>query len=195
MNLERILAFTRVLQEFQAVERVMYAVGKEREENDVEHSYHLAMLAWYIAANAETRLDMEKVIRYALVHDLVEVYAGDTFVYSADDAHVASKHEREAAAAARLADEFPDFPDLHAAIRSYEAREDAESRFVYALDKIQPILHILLDEGRSWKRDGITLAMVKENKTAKVKVSPDIEPYFREILAILEERERDLFPS
>ncbi|MDB5237439.1 MAG: metal dependent phosphohydrolase, putative hydrolase of superfamily, partial [Parcubacteria group bacterium] len=123
-----------------------------------------------------------------------EVYAGDTYIYGNAE-ELASKHEREAAAAQRLAEEFPDFPDLHELIETYEKREDAESRFIYALDKLQPVLHIYLDDGATWKETGVTLAMAIENKTPKIAVSPEIAAYFDELLVLLRERQEELFGS
>jgi putative hydrolase of HD superfamily len=74
--------------------------GKYIQENDTEHSYNLAMTAWYLAAYFP-ELDKNKLIRYALVHDLVEIHAGDTFAFG-DAKHIASKSEREAAALNQL---------------------------------------------------------------------------------------------
>ncbi|HEV7121622.1 MAG TPA: HD domain-containing protein [Candidatus Paceibacterota bacterium] len=196
MKLERILDFVRMQMEFQKVERVLRVPGMpDRWENDVEHSYNLAMLGWYIVTSEKLDLDADLVIKYGMIHDLVEVYAGDTYIYEKDPAHAASKHEREAAAAKRLAEEFPDFPDLHQLIETYEKREDAESTFIYALDKLQPVLHIYLDDGKTWHEMGVTLAMAIENKAPKIAVSKEIEEYFNQLLVLLRERQEELFGS
>lgn len=134
--LDKLLQFTKLLNEFRAIERMIPVQGTSRFENDTEHSYDLAMLAWYIVSSAKMPLDHDKVIRYALVHDFLEVYAGDTYIYSKDAAHLASKHDRETMAIVKLRETLTEFPDLHQTINAYEARQDAESRFVYALDKI-----------------------------------------------------------
>lgn len=191
--LEKLLSFTKLLAELQAVERVIRVKNSDRWENDVEHSYSLAMLAWYVIDVGKFSLEREKVLRYALAHDLVEVYAGDTYLYTKDTALLASKPERERQAAERLQKEFPELPDMHAAIQAYTVKADAESRFVYALDKIEPILKIYLDNGRTWKEKGITLEMLFENKKDKVALSPEIQPYFDELIALLKERETTLF--
>ena len=127
------------------------------------------------------------------MHDLVEVYAGDTYFYSTDEAHVAGKHEREEDARQRIEKEFPEFADLHIVISEYEKRKDPESRFVYALDKIQPVVNIYLDNGRLWKERHVTLAMLIEKKKDKVLLSPEIEEYFNELVVILKEKEAELF--
>ena len=135
--LKKLLSFAKLLGELQAVERVIRVRGADRWENDVEHSYSLAMLAWYI-------LDTE-------------------------------------------------VPELHAAIRGYVTKEDAESRFVYALDKIEPILKIYLDGGETWQKKGVTLEMLYESKKDKVALSPEIQPYFGELMALLRKEEKELF--
>lgn len=191
--LEKLLQFTKLLDEFRSVERVIRVKGSDRWENDVEHSYDLAMLAWYILATTKTTLDYDKVIRYALIHDFLEVYAGDTYNFSTDVAHVNSKHEREAAAVVKLRETLSEFTELHETIDAYEKRNDAESCFVYALDKIEPIVQTYLDNGRVWKEKNITIEMIYENKKDKVVLSPEIKPYFDELMTLLKSEEQELF--
>jgi putative hydrolase of HD superfamily len=81
-KLSELLNFSKILNAFQKVERVVRVPQSEKRENDVEHSYQLAMLAWYLADSNGLSLDKNLLLRYALVHDFVEVYAGDTPVYS-----------------------------------------------------------------------------------------------------------------
>lgn len=189
------IAFTELLNLFQAVERVNRIKGIDRYENDVEHSYRLTMLAWYIIEHERLSLNLNKVLQYALVHDFVEVYAGDTFIYSRDKDWLESKEKREHKAAARLKKELPKFKSLHALICAYEKREDEESRFVYALDKVCVILDLYLDGGRLWKEHDITLDMLIEKKQEQVALSPPVKEYFDEIVAILRKEELRLFPK
>jgi len=192
--LDKLLQFARTLNVFQSVERVIRVKDQDRWENDMEHSYHLAMLAWYIVDSEKLPLDREKIFRYALAHDLVEVYAGDTYIYSEDASFIESKPERERQAAERLALEFPEIPEMHAAIRGYVSKEDAESRFVYALDKIEPLVKMYLDGGRTWKEKDVTLDMVYDIKKNKVAISPEIQKYFDEFMILLRGEEATLFP-
>lgn len=185
MNMARFLSFSKLLAEFSSIERKIYIPGTDRRENDVEHSYHLAMMAWYLVQSEKLDLDLERVFKYALAHDLVEIYAGDTDFYSTDEAYVAGKLEREAAAAARLQEEYPDMPQVHEAIDMYMHKNDRESRFVYALDKILPIMRNYEDGGREWREKGITLQMLTEKKHEKVAVSPEVQPYYEELVALL----------
>lgn len=191
--LDRLLAFTKILNELRLVERVVRVNGSDRWENDQEHSYNLAMLAWYICESQNLSLDREKVFRYALAHDLVEVYAGDTYLYTEDKALLESKVERERVAALRLEKEFPELPELHAAIQGYVTREDRESRFVYALDKIEPVLKMYLDNGRTWREKEISFDRMYESKKDKVALSPEIKPYFDELMTLLKSKEKELF--
>lgn len=193
--LQKLFGFSKMLHELQKVERVIRVPGSDRWENDVEHSYSLAMLAWYIIDAQKLTLDREKVFCYALAHDLVEVYAGDTYLFSEDQAFLDSKIERERLAAERLVKEFPEVPEMHAAIRGYVTKEDPESRFVYALDKIEPMIKLYLDGGRTWKEKGVTLRMAYENKKDKVLFSPEIAAFFDEFMTLLRKEEGDLFPQ
>ncbi len=138
-------------------------------------------------------MDTDLVIKYALVHDLVEVYAGDTYVFSQDEEHLASKEEREQKAFERIVDEFPEFPDLYKVIADYERKQDRESRFVYALDKVQPVINYYLDNGQSYKDIEVSIDMVLETRAKKVEVSPEAKEYFDEILPLLYEKEDTLF--
>lgn len=191
--LQRLLEFSRILNELQKVERVIRVHQSDRWENDQEHSYSLAMLAWYICETDKLPFDRKKVFQYALAHDLVEVYAGDTYLYSEDRTLLDSKPERERQAAERLTREFPEIPMLHAAISGYVTKEDPESRFVYALDKIEPVLKIYLDGGRTYREKKVTLEMLYKSKKDKVALSPEIQPYFDELIELLRSKEKDLF--
>ena len=193
MELVDILQFSKLLNTFGCVERVCYKPDTEVRENDVEHSYQLAMLAWYIAGNSSLALNKDLVLRYALVHDLVEVYAGDTYLYSKNQDDHDSKQEREESARLRIVDEFPLFADLHTTILQYEKREDDESRFVYVLDKIHPVIQIYLDKGRMWKEQKVTLSMLLEKKKDKIDISPELIPIWNELEKILIENESSLF--
>lgn len=190
MNLEALLSFSKLTADLGKIERALYAPGTDRRENDMEHSYHLAMMAWYVIDSEKLDLDLARVMRYALAHDLVEVYAGDTYFYTDDHELMASKPAREQAAAERLAKEFPEFPKLHEALEAYVRRDSRESRFVYALDKLLPVLRGIEDNGRQWHEQGVTLDMLTERKAGKVALSPEVQPYYDALVEFL--RKQDL---
>lgn len=188
----KILEFVDLLHKFRAIERRVLVRDSERSENDVEHSYSLAMLAWFLNDTCKLGLNEEKLFKYALAHDLVEIHAGDTFFY-ADSDLIQTKQEREEEAAHKLKEEYSEFSDLHKFIEGYEKKEDEESRFIYALDKIEPILNIYLDGGRTWRKDNVTLEMLTSAKASKVALSPKIEEIFNELISMLKEEESRLF--
>jgi putative hydrolase of HD superfamily len=192
-KLSKLLGFSKIINTFQGVERVVRVPETEKRENDVEHSYHLAMLAWYIADSNNLSLDKNLLLRYALVHDFVEVYAGDTYIYSKNKEDHDSKKEREESARLRLEKEFPEFKELHETIVIYEKQESPESRFVYVLDKLQPVFQIYLDGGRDWKKHEVTLSMLIEKKADKALLSIELLPYWEELLLILRNKEKEFF--
>lgn len=191
--LHDVLRFAEFLNAFREIERVIRVPRSDRWENDVEHSYHLAMLAWYIVTVNKLDLDITKIITYALVHDLVEVYAGDTYIYSSDAELLSSKDSREQEALGRITKEFNDAENIMTAITLYELREDKESVFIYALDKIQPLLAIYLDDGKTWKEKQVTLEMLIEAKREKVILSPEVSFYFNQIIDLFKQEQERLF--
>lgn len=189
IDLESLLKFETLLHSFALIERVAHVRGRQLRENDAEHSYFLTMLAWYANESFGMNLDTAKVIRYALVHDLVEVYAGDTYIF--DEEAKKTKHEREAKA--QIAEEFPDFPSLNEAIAAYELQNDAESQFVKALDKIEPFLANYLSKGRTWKETNVSFEQIRDQKREKVAHHPEIRELLEEMLARIEPNKREYF--
>ena len=137
-NIARTAAFVRLLHAFQSVERIAHVSDLSRRENNVEHSYFLAMVCWYLCDALELEYSKEKIFRYALAHDLVETYAGDTYIFDTEARK--TKREREEKARIRMESEFPEFNDLHTTIEKYEKQDEPESVFVYAIDKLIPAL-------------------------------------------------------
>lgn len=194
-TLQRIIDFQHLLQAFNEVDRVVHRKhhGTYRQENDTEHSYNLAMTAWFLAPHFPD-LDSNLLLRYALIHDIVEIHAGDTYIYGSD-AELSSKHAREQAAAKQLQHDWPDFPEAHELIADYENRSTPEARFVYALDKIMPILQIYVNGGYSWHKEGVTIAMLVKAKKDKVALSPEIAPYFNAVVRLLENSPELISPA
>lgn len=141
--------------------RQSYLTDASRYENSVEHSWHLAIMAILLSEHANAAdLDVGRVIRMTLVHDIVEIDAGDTFLY--DEAHNGSKTAREKAAADRIFGLLP--PDQGLFLRElweeFEAGQTPEARFANALDRFQPMLHNILTRGKSWQEHGIRKSQV-----------------------------------
>lgn len=134
-------------------------VDGSRRENTAEHSWHLAMFAVVLAEHSAEPVDVGRVIMMLLLHDIVEIDAGDVFVYAASDSAVAAKQEAdEQAAAHRLFSLLP--PDQAARLRAlweeFEAKESPESRFAKSIDRLQPIVLNRHSGGGSWGMHGIT---------------------------------------
>ena len=155
-RLEQQLAFLLELDKAKTIIRRSYLTDGSRRENDAEHMWHLAMFVLVLAEHAGAPIDVAKVLKMVLVHDIVEIDAGDVFVY--DEAARAGKAAAEAAAAERLYGLLPtDQGDrLRAAWEEFEAKETPEARFAAAVDRLQPLLLNLTTKGRSWREHGIT---------------------------------------
>lgn len=192
-DIRRLVELQRLLLQFHSIKRQVYHTTPDRQETDTEHSYTLAIAGWFLAQYFPG-LDTNTVIRLALVHDLLELHAGDTFAYG-DRAILSTKADREAAAVQKLAADWADFPDMVHDIRSYEARESAEAKFVYALDKVMPAILNYLNEGDIWRRYHITIDQFIAEKEAKVPVSPEVYAYYTELLAILRKHPEFFAPN
>lgn len=131
-------------------------VGERRRENDAEHSWSLALLACSLAPHIDDTLDIGKVCQFAIAHDLVEVYAGDTSPFGGTD-HKISKTKREANALKRITKDFAHFPWIVQTITAYEHKDTPEAKFVYALDKYIAISFDYIDQGKFFKERQVTL--------------------------------------
>lgn len=182
-DIKRVAEFVQLLHTFQSVERVIYAPDLARKENDAEHSYSLAMLCWYLNDALKLNLDKNKLLAYSLTHDFVEVYAGDTYVF--DHEGKKTKHLREEEARLRIANEFPEFKELHETIEKYENREDPEAVFVHAMDKLIPLITNYLQKGYTWKEMSVRredlYALKRETIKDQEPVRELLEQFIREI--------------
>lgn len=156
-RLERQLRFIVEIDKMKHVLRRTYVTDGSRKENDAEHSWHLAVMAILLDEYAaEPGLDLARVIKMVLVHDIVEIDAGDTFCYDEEGAR--DKREREEAAADRIFSMLP--PDQADEVRQlweeFESMETPESRFAAALDRLQPLLHNYNTGGATWREHGVT---------------------------------------
>lgn len=177
-SVERLAQLQQMIADFASVLRVPLLADKGRAENDVDHSYGLALTAWFLANHIAPELDQAKILKYALAHDLVELHAGDTFVFG-DQATLDTKSDREDDAIDKLARDWADFPDISSFARDYKNKADEEAKFVYAVDKLLPVLMINLGEKDAfWSRHKITYEAQAEEKRAKLQVSKHVSPYY-----------------
>lgn len=176
-----ILGFVRFTNKFRRVERLIWYKGRAEHQPELngEHTYQLCMVAWFIQQRYLPHLDLEKVLRYCLVHDKPEIYAGDTPAFAAKgtrfEAHLsrATKKRREKKAIKRIKREWGSkFPDMLADLEAYERREDEEGRFVDALDKFLAELNIYEDRGRTDRLLQITRSEKVAYKRKRIKAHP-----------------------
>ncbi len=156
------IRFLFELDRLKDVLRQTLVLDGDRQENSAEHSWHVAMTALVMAPFANETIDIERVMKILLVHDIVEIDAGDAVIY--DDAARIAAEEAERAAADRIFGMVPD-PDgagLRALWDEYEARETPEGRFAYACDRLQPMLLNLGLGGGSWQAHGVPIERVRE---------------------------------
>jgi putative hydrolase of HD superfamily len=155
-RLSRQLAFVLELDKLKTILRQTLLTDSSRQENDAEHSWHVALMAVLLAEYTPDGADPVKASRMLLFHDVVEIDAGDTFIH--DEAGNASKAEREQAAAERLYGLLP--PDQAAEFKAlwqeYEDRATPTARFADALDRLQPIMNNFATQGGTWKPHGVT---------------------------------------
>jgi putative hydrolase of HD superfamily len=160
-RLEQQLAFVLELERLKNIYRQTLVLHEDRQENDAEHSFHLALMAAVLAEHAKEPADVLHVMKMVLIHDAVEVDAGDTYAY--DTAGNATKRERELQAADRIFALLPDdqAKEYRALWDEFEARETPEAKFANTLDRIQPLLLNYKKGGISWKRRGIRAEQVR----------------------------------
>ena len=156
-RLARQLTFLLEADRLKQVERQTAIIGGARRENTAEHSWHLGLFAIVLAEHAEEPVDLARVLAMVLVHDLVEIDAGDTFAY--DESGYETKAAREQAAADRLFGLLPDDQgtEVRALWEEHEAGATPEARFANALDRLQPVLlNHAAGTDAPWVRHGIT---------------------------------------
>ena len=187
--LERQIRFVLEADRLKTVRRQSRITDGSRRENSAEHSWHLAVMALALAGHAPPGTDLGRVLAMLVVHDMVEIDAGDLFVY-ADSAALARQEEAERAAADRIFALLPapGAVEVRALWDEFEERRTPEARFARALDRLQPMLLNMRTGGGTWVAHGIT----QEQVLAKVALiedgSPSLGRYAREMIAAAVER-------
>ena len=148
------------IDKLKSIERKTKIINGTRLENDAEHSWHLAMMALILQKESNSDINLLKVIKMLLVHDLVEIDAGDTFAYDTEG-HV-DKFEREMAGAKRLFGMLPQEQEkeLMDLWLEFENKETNDAKFATSLDRLQPLIHNHLNQGDTWKKYNITSKQV-----------------------------------
>lgn len=184
--LENTLAFIREIDALKKVERKTRTISSGRRENSAEHSWHLAVMAMVLADTANSDIDLNKVIKMLLVHDLPEVYAGDVFIYDRTGDHTAE----ERAAARKLFALLPENlqQQFHDLWEEFEAGETEEAKFAQALDRFQPCFCNYHNDGGAWHEFGISPAAVLETNRKIGRGSEILWQQIQHMVEIAEER-------
>ena len=186
MNRERLvrqIEFIVQIDKLKQITRQNVLIGCPRQENDAEHSWHLAMMAVLLSEYAEAKkLDILRVVKMVLIHDLVEIDAGDTFCY--DEAANLDKQEREEKAAKRLFAVLPadQEEELWQLWQEFEKMQLPEARFAACLDRLQPLLLNWRTQGHTWQKPGVTKAKVIKRNELLASVAPALWEYAGEII-------------
>lgn len=167
-RLKKQLEFILEIDKEKNILRQTHLSGGGRRENDAEHAWHMAIMAYLLRDYANEKVDVAKVMLMCLIHDIVEIDAGDTYAY--DQESLKTQKVREDAAKERLFGMLPDDQksELTALFDEFEAYESPESRFAHAMDNLQPLLLNNSNNGDDWKAHNVTSAQVygRQSKTA-----------------------------
>jgi putative hydrolase of HD superfamily len=176
------IAFAVEIDKLKRIIRRNLLMDGSRRENDAEHSWYAATLAMVLGEHAPPGTDIQHVIAMLLVHDLVEIDAGDTFIY--DPVAVAAQAETERAAADRIFAILPaeQAARLRALWDEFEARETDEARFAKAIDRFAPILANHHTEGGTWPLFKVSAAQVREKVQIIAAGSPTLGAYAHELV-------------
>lgn len=181
-RLKKQIDFILEIDKMKNLYRQTYVLHEDRKENDAEHSWHLAILAFLLAEYSNEEIDVTHVMKMVLLHDIVEIDAGDTYCYDKEGNR--SKAEREEKAAQRIFGLLPDDQrkEFYELWREFENSETADSRFAAVLDRIQPLLLNYTKDGISWKEHGIHKQQVLERNADYFSSSDELSELIKNII-------------
>lgn len=166
-RLKKQLAFALEIDKEKNIFRQMHLSGHGRNENDAEHAWHMAIMAYVLREYSNEKIDVAKVMLMCLIHDIVEIDAGDTYAYDAEK--LKTQTARENAAKERIFSLLPDEQkeELIALFDEFEAFETPESKFAHAMDNLQPLMLNNSNGGADWKEHEVTAQQVygRQSKT------------------------------
>ena len=181
-RLEKQIAFLTEVDKEKNIFRQTYLADGKRKENDAEHAWHLALAAVLLKEHITEDVDLGRVMTMVLIHDLVEIDAGDTYAYDAEGA--ATKREREVKAADRIFGILPD--DQGTCLRElwdeFEAYETAEAKFAHVLDNCQPLLLNDASGGKSWKEHTVHKSQIYKRNEHTAEGSREIWEYMQQLI-------------
>jgi len=161
---EKQLSFVKEIDKLKYIQRKTKLFNSDRHENDAEHSWHLAMMALVLSEHSNEKIDLLKVIKMLLIHDIVEIDAGDTFLFDTTKNH--TNTEEELKAAERIFGLLPEeqAKELIAIWEEFEAGETDDAKFAKAMDRFEPMLQNASNDGGTWKEFNVPYESVIEKK-------------------------------
>lgn len=167
-RLNQQITFIKEIDKLKYIQRKTRLFGSDRHENDAEHSWHLAMMALILMEHANTNINLLKVLKMLLIHDIVEIDAGDTFLFDTQKNHVNT--DEELLAANRIFGLLPtdQKEELMTIWQEFEAGESADAKFAKAMDRFEPVLQNHSNDGGTWKEFNVPKEKVIE-KVSKIK--------------------------
>ena len=181
VNLQKQLSFIVEVDKVKNIMRRTLLIDGSRRENDAEHSWHLAIMAMLLTEYAEDKnFTLDKVLKMVIVHDLVEVYAGDTFAF--DVQGNIEKEEKEKLAADKLFSQLPENQgkQLRKLWEEFDEMKTPDARYAAALDRLQPFIHNLCTEGHTWVLAKVTKEQVYKRSGLSMEVLPALKPWMEE---------------
>ena len=160
------IAFIKEIDKLKYIQRKTKLFNSDRHENDAEHSWHLAMMTIVLAEHSEKKIDILKVLKMVLIHDIVEIDAGDTFIYDTTKNH--TNTEEELIAAKRIFGLLPE-PQAKAFLaiwEEFEAGMTDEAKFAKSMDRLEPLLQNTSNNGGTWKEFKVPYQKVYDKKIA-----------------------------
>ena len=166
-RIKKQLAFALEIDKEKNIFRQTHLSDHGRRENDAEHAWHMAIMAYLLREYANEEVDISKVMLMCLIHDIVEIDAGDTYAYDAEG--LKTQKEREDKAKERIFSLLPQDQkeELIALFDEFEAYETAESKYGHAMDNLQPLILNNSNEGGDWRQHGVNATTIygRQNKT------------------------------
>lgn len=179
---EQQLAFILEADKEKNIFRQTHLSNHGRRENDAEHAWHMAMMIYLLREYANEEFDLAKTMMMALIHDIVEIDAGDTFAY--DTKALETQQEREEKAAERIFGLLPEDQgkELRSLFEEFEANETPEARFAHAMDNFQPLLLNSSNDGDDWKNHEVSMEQVMKRHAKTFLGSEVIGAYAKELI-------------
>lgn len=167
-RLQKQMEFCRLIDAEKKIDRQTYLADATRKENDAEHAWHMAIMTLLLSEYSNEKIDVLKTVSMLLIHDLVEIYAGDTYAY--DEEAKKTQKERELAAANKLFGVLPKDQGqyLRGLWEEFEAWESAEAKFAHTMDNVQPTMLNHASDGKSWSEKKVKISQILgRNKRTK----------------------------